>query len=454
MLRYTLFKSSYTKESTLYLSGLEHKKHKYVAHIVLVGRSLAEVAKFSLKDLKPWMERETKSLFTPIHAKVQKLADEMRKWLDNLVEISKTLLDNSQKEIEKRNMRTYGRARAMNKLSRMFLERLRQTKIPEKITYDSFNDFVQETQKVFLAIDVDVRNWFPRISPFFILDRRKFQVIFEKTKEILKEQSSFLTKEYVKVKTLEQTFQLIDRVQNLEQQLAILKERKSETENEKTQLEGSISRIQEKMASMKTQGSLGELFQMNSEVEGLSAEVKQNLQHLQKPFVKLQSLATHGEGSGLTPDELNKLNHYIDDPFIAFACDETGYPSLKQVLRKLDVAMKEGKLKLKPEKTRKAEQVIDSILKANSLSNLHEKSMKVVDRRTHLSISPEVADTERELSKLKEELDTSERRRRMIEGEISSMGRTCDETSDRIKFHKTEIEKNANDFMNRRIHVE
>jgi predicted RNase H-like nuclease (RuvC/YqgF family) len=156
----------------------------------------------------------------------------------------------------------------------------------------------------------------------------------------------------------------------------------------------------------------------------------------------------------LTPDELNSLNHYVDDPFMAFACDEAGYPSLKQVLRKLDNAIKEGKLKLKPEKTRKAEQVIASILVANTLSDLHDKSMKVVERRKHLSISAEVTDTERELSKLKEELDTLERRKRMIEGELSSLDRTCNEVSDRIKFHKTEIEKNANDFMNRRIHVE
>jgi hypothetical protein len=42
----------------------------------------------------------------------------------------------------------------------------------------------------------------------------------------------------------------------------------------------------------------------------------------------------------------------------------------------------------------------------------------------------------------------------MVEGELSSLERACNETSDRIKFHKTEIEKNANDFMNRRIHVE
>ena len=415
---------------------------------------MAEAATFSTKDIRPWLERETNSLFTPIHAKAQKLAEEMRKWLENLLEISKTLLDNSQKEIEKRNMRTYGRARAMNKLARLFLERLRQTKVPEKITYDSYNDFVQETQKVFVAIDVDVRNWFPRVSPFFILDRRKFQVIFEKNKEILREQSNFLTKEYVKVKTLEQTYQVIERVQSLEQQLTNQKERKSNSEQEEAQIETAIARVQQKMAAMKSQGSLGELFQINGEIEGLSAEVKQSLQHLQKPFVKLQSLATHGEGSGLTPDELSKLNQYIDDPFMAFAADESGYPSLKHVLQKLDHVMKEGKLKLKPEKTRKAEQVIENILKSDTLSNLHDKSMKVVARKKQLSISAEVTGTEKELSKLKEELDTLERRKRMVEGELSSLERACNETSDRIKFHKTEIEKNANDFMNRRIHVE
>lgn len=84
------------------------------------------------------------------------------------------LLEKSRKEIEKRNIKTYGRARALNKLARLFLKRTRQIEVPDRVSYDSFHGFVQETRNVFVVTEVDIRNWFPRISPFFIMDRRKF----------------------------------------------------------------------------------------------------------------------------------------------------------------------------------------------------------------------------------------------------------------------------------------
>lgn len=415
---------------------------------------MSDIAKFSSKDIKGWLERETGSLFTPIHSKAQKLLDEMRKMLDSLSEVSKMLLDNSQKEIEKRNPKTYGRARALNKLAKLFVDRMRQIKIPNKVTYDSFNGFVQETQKAFLVTEVDLRNWFPRISPFFILDRRKFQVVFEKAKDLHKEFTSFLTKEYVKTKTLEETFQLIDKLQTLEQQLTNLGNQKTRTQNEKTHVENEIAETQLRIADLKNKGSLGQLSQVRAEAEALSSEVKQNLQHLQKPFIKLQSLATHGEGSGLTPDELNKLNQYVDNSFEAFAAEEAGLPLLKGILGKLSRAMSEDKLKLKPEKTRKAEQLVESIVKRDSLDSLHQKSVDVVIRRKQLSASAELAETEKDLSKLREQLEEQDRRKRVIEGEQVTLERVCNETMEKIRNNKAQIEKNVFDFLNKRITIE
>jgi len=51
------------------------------AYFVL-GSSLSDVAKFSSKDIKGWLERETGSIFIPVHAKAQKLLNEMKKVLE------------------------------------------------------------------------------------------------------------------------------------------------------------------------------------------------------------------------------------------------------------------------------------------------------------------------------------------------------------------------------------
>jgi len=421
---------------------------------LLMGSPLSEILKFSSSDIKGWLESETCSIFNPVHAKAQTLLDEMRGAIENLADVSKTLFENSGKEIEKRNMKTYGRARALNKLARMFLDRIRPIKVPEQVYYDSFRDFVQETQRTFLVTEVDVRNWFPRISPFFILDRRKFLTVFEKAKELLKEMHDFLTKEYVKTKTLEETFQLIDKLKTLKDQLTNLKEKKAKAEGEKASIEKEIAETQQKMADLKSKGGISQLNQVAMEIEALSTEVKHNLQHLQKPFIKLQSLTLHGGGSGLTPEELNKLDQYLEKPFEALATEETGYPLLRQILQKLARSMAEGKLKLKPYKMRKAEQAIENVLNKNSLASLHQKCVDIITRKRQLSTSAEVAETKGDLSRLQEFLEKLERRRNSVESEERATERAHDETLEKIRNHKNQVEKNIFGFMGRRVRIE
>jgi hypothetical protein len=305
-----------------------------------------------------------------------------------------------------------------------------------------------------MAIEIDVRNFFPHVSPFFILDRRKFQVVFDRAKDSLRELNSFLIKEYVKAKTVEEAFLLIDRLHVLEQQRNTLREQKAKTDGQRAQIEKEIAETQQKMVGLRSKGSLSQLNQADQEISALSVEVKQSLQHLQKPFIKLQSLATRGEGSGLTPEETSKLSQYVEDPFAAFANEEPNHPLLRQILQKLGRAMSEDKLKLKPEKTRKAEQLVESVLDQNSLVGIHQKSMNVMARRKQLSASAEVAETEKELSKLREQLDAQARRKKVVEGEQVMLERTVTETVERIRNHKVEIEKKVFESMNKKVHIE
>jgi len=415
---------------------------------------LSDTEQISLNTLKDWLERETSAIFVPVHEKARALTDEMRKTLVNLLDASKMLLDNSGKEIEKRNMKTYGRARALNKLARLFLDRLKKIEVPEKVTYNSFSDLVQETQKAFLVTEVDVRNWFPRISPFFILDRRKFLTVFEKSKELLKEMHNFLTKEYVKTKTLEETFELIETAKTFENQLLNLKEQKSKIEMEKASIEKEIAETNKKIAELENKGSISQLNQAASEIDTLNIEVKHHLQHLQKPFIKLQAMSLHGGGSGLTLEEVNKITQYLENPFEALATEDANYPILRQILQKLAHSICEGKLKLKPDKMRKAEQAIDNILNKNILASLHQKCAETLTRKRHLLNSSDIAETKNDILRLKEIIEKLERRKDALESEEKTLERSFREILEKIHDTKSRIEKNIFSFMNRKVHVE
>jgi chromosome segregation ATPase len=416
--------------------------------------NLSETAKISTGEIKGWLERETGSIFVPIHTKAEKMLDEMQKAIKSLSEASQMLLDNSAKEIEKRNMKTYGRARALNKLARLFLDRLKQIKVPEQVSYDSLKDFAQETQKAFLVTDVDVRNWFPRISPFFILDRRKFLAVFEKSKNSLKELSNFLAKEYVKTKSLEETFQLIEKLVALQKQLEDLKAKKMKVEAEKASVEKEISDKQQKIASLKNEGDLSQLSQLGIEIEALNAEVKRALRHLQKPFIKLQALSLHGGGNGLTQDELKKLEEYMRNPFNALAAEEENYPLLRSILQKLRRVMSEEKVSLKPDKRRKAEQEIDNILNRNSLANLQRKCANLALQNKQFSTSASIEEAKHNLSILQAHLEDLEKKINVVDSEANAVERAISETKEKIRNCKATIEKNIFDFTGKMVRIQ
>jgi hypothetical protein len=415
---------------------------------------LTEIPKFSVGDAKSWLERETSSIFVPVQKKAEKLRNETARQLENLTESAKMLSENSGKELEKKNMKTFGRARALNKLARLFMDRIKQVKVPEQVSYDSLNNFVQETQKTLLVIDVDIRNYFPRISPFFIFDRRKFQIVFEKAKESHKDLGEFLSREYVKTKTLEDTFKLIDELKSLDSQLASISEQIENVEDENATVESEIGETKQKETDLANKGGLSQLTQLDGEIEALSREVKSSLRHLQKPFIKLQSLATHGGGSGLTPEELTKLNHYIENPFEALATETETYPLMRQILQKLNRLMLEDKLKLKPEKIRKAQRSTSNIINQNSLMVLHQKCADAKMQKMRLSTSAKLAETRNSLSKLQVVMENLERKKAHVEFDKNAKEKAYGETLEKMRNHKSQIEKNIFDFLEKRVHIE
>ena len=209
-----------------------------------------------------------------MHAQAKKLRDDMKLSVQGIDEMSKMLLDNSTKEIEKRNMKVYNRARALNKLAHLFVDRLKKLEAPEEISYDTLNKYAQEIQKIFIVIDIDIKNWFPRISPFFIMDRRRFLTVYEKAKQTHTFLTDFLTKEYVKTKTLEETFNLLRELQDVQKQQGTIGEEKDQIKNERLPIEKEISGLEQKIDELKTKGPIDDLNTVNIEICNLTNELK------------------------------------------------------------------------------------------------------------------------------------------------------------------------------------
>lgn len=388
----------------------------------------------------------------PVQSQARKLRDDLNIAVQGVAEVSKSLLDNSAKEIERRNMRVYNRARALNKLARLFIDRFKKLVAPDQITYESLSKYAQDAQKVNLVTDIDIKNWFPRLSPFFIMDRRKFLAVHEKAKLSLSTLNDFLTTEYVKTKTLEETFQLINNLHSLEAQQVQLETDKSNIQNERFPIEKEIEEIEHKMTLLQNQGPVEELTKIEAEKKKLNHELKHALRHLQKPFIKVQALSLHGGGAGLTPEELFKLNQYLEKPFVALATEEFGYPLLKQIMEKLSRLLAEDKLKLKPDKARKAEQASNDILNGD-LTGIHTKCVEALMRERQLLKSIEMEEVKLNLSTMKEKAEQLRVRKENIESHEAVKERAHKDTIELVESTKKAIAKNVYNSLNEKIEI-
>ncbi len=404
-------------------------------------------------EAKHWLENQTTTVLTPVHAQAKKLRDDMDLQIQALSDVSKQLFDVSNKEIEKRNMKLYNRARALNKLARLFLDRFKKLAPPEDVSYDTINRYSTETQKVLMVTDIDLKNWFPRISPFFIMDRRKFLQIYEKAKQSYNNLNDYLTKEYIKTKTLEEALHQLNDLQSIEKQLSNLQEDKDSIKNERMPLEQEISELEQKIADLTTAGPIDKLNLVNQEIENLNNELKNNLRHLQKPFIKMQALATSGGGGGITPDELQKINQYLENPFEALVTEPDGYPTLKGILEKLQGMLEKDTLKLKSDKQRKAEQLAEEILKNDSLATVQVRCAEMAAKRNSLVASAKMDEIKQNISQYQDQLDQLRARKTSVETHETVKANSYNLTVDKISNLKRTIERNISAALNKKIQI-
>ncbi|MDR2204376.1 MAG: hypothetical protein LBE76_08845 [Nitrososphaerota archaeon] len=414
---------------------------------------MTDITQFTTTTLKEWIEQKADTSLIPVQEQTKKLLNETNQAITVLREVCESLLENSNKEIEKRNMKVYNRARALNKLSQIFIDRLDKLSIPEQITYDTVNKYSIEAQKTIIVTEIDIKNWFPKISPFFIMDRRKFLTVYDKTKQTFTTLHEFTTKEYVKTKTLQETIHLINDLKNLENKATNIQTEIQNIQNERTPIEEKITNLEQKTAELKTAGPIDQLNLITNEIETLNNDLKNNLRHLQKPFIKMQALATSGGGGGITPDDLRVINIYLDNPVEALTIEETGYPTLKKILEKLQTMLKEDKLKLKPDKARKSEQTATELLTKNTLNEPQEKSKTLTTKRQQLLTSTHMDEIKQNLNLYEEQIEQLKARKTSIEAHENIKKRELQELQTDINNRKRNIERNITEAFTKTIQI-
>jgi phage shock protein A len=285
------------------------------------------------------------------------------------------------------------------------------------------------------------------------MDRRKFLAVYERTKQAYNTLNDFLTKEYVKTKTLEDALSQLNEIQGIEEQLASLQEDKDNIKSERIPLEQEIAELEQKITELKNKGPIDKLNLTNAEIENLNNELKNTLRHLQKPFIKMQALATFGGGGGITPDELKKINQYLDAPFDALVTEQSGYPILREILEKLQEMLAKDTLKLKSDKARKAEQTLNEILCNDSLASLQIRCMEMANSRDQIVGSSMMDQIKNNIAQYQDQLDQLRARKTSVETHETVKSNTYNLTMDKINSLKRTVEKNVFTAIDKQIQI-
>lgn len=405
-----------------------------------------------LTDLKEWLKKETTSVIEPLKAKGTNLLKEIKERLNDAVESSRKISENSGREMEKNNSKTYRFARNANKFSQNLAKTMEALKIPEQVTYANLQALHDDFGKLLASIELQRREAYPYITPYFIFDRRRLDVMLKRLADMHPELHNFLTLKYAKAKQIEETSAIVDRLsETLNQMNETKKEREKIQEKEKV-LQQKLLETQQRIAQIQAKVELIELLNVEERIKELREKVKDSLRYLQKPFFKLQSLARSGDVA-IPVDEAKKLSDYLSDPFEALATEGDGYPSLKGILRKLDDAVNFKKLRLKSTRLRKAQEQIDSVLNKESLNSLHKNCIEARAQKTKMLTSNTVAALQNELTQLQNELAELQKENEFTTARDKALESENRKLLDRTENLKRELEKTIHQLTNKGVQV-
>ena len=416
------------------------------------NKIMSEALEIPLKDLKEWLEEETVSIVEPLKAEGRSLFDNVRDKLDDILQSCDKLLEDAEKELMKGSRKTYRRAKIMNKLAKNISEMIDKVIIPDEISRESLDTLREDLERVLGVVGRERWKWFPVISPYFIMDRRKFDIVLKRAMDSLGELRSFSSDKYAKAETVEDAFTMVDTIRQYLSELDEVEKRKKTTESRRGVLEKKIAENQQEIRSIQSKSEVVELVQINEKTEELEEKVKHSLRYLQKPFLKFQSLA-RGPSYSLPLDEKRKLDEYLSNPFEALATEMEGYPILKSILKKMEGAMAQGKLKLKSSRLRKAKGQINSVLNEDALIPLHRSCKEAFSQRQRLSTSGAIATSQSELKKLQKKLKDLRKRKELVHSRGVVLDKKIKRTLEKIENQKKELEKIVLELTNRNVQV-
>lgn len=413
---------------------------------------MSETLTIPLNSVYEWLEQETVSLFDPIRAEAEKLLQDIQSRLGDLTDSCTKLLEDAGKEVDKRNRKTYQRAKFLYKLAENFIDLIENITSPEVISEKNLMEFSEEIKNMLKTIDQERTKWFKAISPYFILSRRRFDATLKRVDDSFQIFNNFIIEDYNKVGNAESVKTKVSELQDYLTELEKYEKGKKARIQKKDNLEKKIIKSGQKLQDIQCNNEVVELAQTNLKINELTKTIKHELRHIQKPLLKFQTLVNN-PGYSLIPDANLKLEEYLNDPFLALATEKEGYPLLRIILQKIDAALDNKKLKLKSSRFRKAKNQIIHIAQKSGLEELQKECIIFYNKKQKLVNSSTINEIKDEKTELNNSLNDLKRKMNFLETRDSMIEKKHNIAKKRVNEQKTDLEKIVSELSSKKIQI-
>ena len=402
-----------------------------------------------IQEFGKWFEKETANIVKPLDKEAASLIDDVKKRINQTKEDCDRLIKECEKEIEKG--KTFRRSRVAKRLATFFIDTLNKIVFPEQVSLENAEALLKDLRKAFSTIERERNIWFPRISPMFIMARRKIDAILTRLFDAIDKLNSFTLEKYARIKSISDGFATAHSIAELQIELGKLEREKHETKSAIASVNRAVEEAKQKILVIQQKDEMKELMETNNQARELSRRVRVELRYVQKPFIKLQNLYHSGDAI-ITKEETEKLTEYLAKPFSALAKEEQGYPVLKGILRKINESIESDKLKLKGSRQRKAQDQIGSLLK-DTLIPIQQQCKQVYARRKQLLTSSTIANFQNEVTRLQAAIREHERQMNHLNSRLANVEGNIKEKGDKTEKHKTELEKTVFDVTKKTVRL-
>lgn len=411
---------------------------------------ISQSVTMTVQEFHKWFEKETADIVKPLDKEANGLIEDAKKKIRQVQEACEGLIKECERGIEKG--KAYRRSRVAKKLAQLFIDTLNNVHFPENTSHKTTESLIKDLKRAFSTIERERNVWFPRISPLFIMARRKIDAVLSRLYESVGKLESFASEKYVKAKSVTDCIESADNITELQNELSKIEKERTETETAISSVNRRIEETKQDILGIQQKDEVKALMAINRQAKELDRKVKRELQYLQKPFIKLKNLYHSGSVSVPT-EELEKIDQYLAHPFSTLAEEEQGYPVCKKILHRVDETIKQEKLKIKTSRQKKALDQIEVIFKKDSLLDLQLQCKQIYQQRKQLLATGNIATLKNQTVSLKTTLRELERQKEHLTSKLSNLQNNHKEKKDALEARKKELEKAAFDLTRKNVRL-